>query len=343
MLEDLSKPDPTVVLHLLEAFRRSKTMFTAVSLGVFDSLEARSAAVATLADEIGLNCDALERLLDACVGLQLLSRQGDLYVNTPTASTYLSAQSASRMTGYIKYSDEVLWKMWGNLEDAIREGTNRWQQTFGWDGPIFSNFFRTTEAMREFLMGMHGQGLVSSPQVVAAFDLSRYHRLVDLGGGTGHLAIAACTRYPELHAIVFDQAQTLDLAREIIGESNVADRIESVAGDFFADDLPEADLYALGRIIHDWSEPKILTLLRRVFERLPSDGALLIAEKLLNEEKNGPHWAQMQNLGMLLYTEGKERTLAEYKALLEFVGFSSVRGIVTPSPLDVVLAVKREQ
>ena len=75
---------------------------------------------------------------------------------------------------------------------------------------------------------------------------------------------------------------------------------------------------------------------------LPPDGAVVIAEKLVNEERNGPSWAQMQNLGMLLYTEGRERTLAEYKSLLERVGFSSVRGIVTPSPLDVVLAVKRE-
>ncbi|MGO9469837.1 MAG: methyltransferase [Isosphaeraceae bacterium] len=342
MPEELPAPDPTIILHLIEAFRRSKTMFTAVSLGAFDVLESRPATAATLAGALGVNCDALERLLDACVGLQLLSRQGDLYVNTPTASTYLCVQSASRMTGYIKYSDDVLWKMWGNLADAIKEGTNRWQQTFGWDGPIFSNFFRTPEAMREFVMGMHGQGLVSSPQVVAAFDLSRYRRLVDLGGATGHLAIAACMRYPDLQAVVFDQPQTVELAHEVVGESSVSDRIEVVAGDFFTDDLPDGDLYALGRIIHDWGEPKILTLLGRLFERLPSGGALLIAEKLLNEEKNGPPWAQMQNLGMLLYTEGKERTLAEYKSLLERVGFSSVRGIVTPSPLDVILAVKRD-
>jgi acetylserotonin N-methyltransferase len=342
MSENVAKPDPNVVLHLLEAFRRSKTMFAAVSLGVFDLLDSGPAAVATLASELGVNADALERLLDACVGLELLDREGELYTNTPTASTYLSARSAARMTGYIKYSDDVLWKLWGNLEDAIREGTNRWQQTFGWDGPIFSNFFRTPEAMREFLMGLHGQGLISSPQVVVAFDLSRYHRLVDLGGGTGHLAIAAAERYPEIEAVVFDQPQALDLAREIIAASSVADRIETVGGDFFVDELPPADLYALGRVVHDWSEGRILTLLRRIFERLPSGGALLIAEKLLNEEKNGPSWASMQNLGMLLYTEGKERTLAEYKALLEQVGFSSVRGIVTPSPLDVVLAVKWE-
>ncbi len=342
MPQDVAKPDPTIVLSLLEAFRRSKTMFSAVSLGVFDSLESGPTTVGTLAHALGVNAGALERLLDACVGLELLCRNGEHYANTPTASSYLTARSPSRMTGYIKYSDDVLWKLWGNLEDAIREGTNRWQQTFGWDGSIFSNFFRTPEAMREFLMGMHGQGLISSPQVVVAFDLSRYRRLVDLGGGTGHLAIAACERYPELQAVVFDQPQALDLAREIIGASDVVDRIGIVGGDFFVDELPQADLYALGRVIHDWSEHKILTLLGRLFDRLPPDGAILIAEKLLNEEKNGPPWAQMQNLGMLLYTEGKERTLAEYKALLERAGFSSVRGIVTPSPLDAVLAVKRE-
>ena len=162
------------------------------------------------------------------------------------------------MTGYINYSNAILWKLWGNLEDAIREGTNRWQQTFGWDGPIFSNFFRTEESMREFLMAMHGYGLISSPHVVAAFDLSRFRRLVDLGGATGHLAIAACQRYPRMRAVVFDLPDAGPLAREIVGASPVADRIEVAAGDFFVDPLPEGDLYAVGRILHDWTEPKVV-------------------------------------------------------------------------------------
>jgi acetylserotonin N-methyltransferase len=67
---------------------------------------------------------------------------------------------------------------------------------------------------------------------------------------------------------------------------------------------------------------------------------LLIAEKLINEDRAGPRWAQMQNLGMLIYTEGKERTLSEYKTLLHQAGFSEVSGSTTPSPLDAVLAVK---
>ena len=340
MAPDLSRPDPSIILDLLEAFRRSKTMFAAVSLGVFDALESGPQSVDALAKNLKLDAGALERLLDGCVCLQVLRKQGSLYENTPTASAYLCERSAARMTGYLNYSNAILWKMWANLEGAVREGTNRWQETFGWDGPIFSSFFKTEAAMREFLMGMHGQGLVSSPQVVTAFDLSRFRRLVDLGGATGHLVIAACEQYPQLRGVVFDLPETGALAREIVGASAAASRIEVIAGDFFADELPEGDIYSLGRILHDWTEPKGLALLKRIHDRLPSGGALLIAEKLLNDDKNGPRWAVMQNLGMLLYTEGKERTLAEYKSLLTQVGFAEVTGATTPTPLDAVLAVK---
>ncbi len=333
-------PDPSVVLDLLEAFRRSKTMFAAVSLGVFDALEYGPQTVSDLATQLRANSDALERLLDSCVVLQLLTRADGHYANTQAATAYLTKSSPRRFTGYINYSNEVMWKLWAHLEDAVREGTHRWQQTFGWDGPIFDHFFRTEDAKREFLMGMHGFGVISSPQVVAAFDLSRFNCLADLGGATGHLAVAACERYPKMHGVVFDLAGAVPLAQELIAQTSVADRVTVVAGDFFADPLPPADLYALGRIVHDWSPEKIERLLSRIYDALPQGGALLIAEKLLAPDKLGPRWAQMQSLNMLTCTEGKERTLAEYRELLTGVGFSSVEGRVTESPLDAVLAVK---
>jgi acetylserotonin O-methyltransferase len=341
MAKDITQPDPGIVLDLLEAFRRSKTMFAAVSLGVFDALATGPRPPDALARELKADPDALGRLLDACVGLQILTRADGGYANTPVAATYLCKESPRRLTGYINYSNEVMWKLWTSLEDAVREGTHRWKQVFGWDGPIFSHFFRNEETRREFLMGMHGYGLISSPQVVAAFDLSRFQRLVDLGGATGHLAIAACQRYPSLRAAVFDLPDAVPLAREIVAASPVSQRIDVVAGDFFTDPIPEGDLYALGRILHDWSEEKILRLLTRIYERLPSGGGLLIAEKLLNEDRSGPRWAQMQSLNMLTCTEGKERTLSEYEALLKRVGFAEVIGCRTAAPLDATLALKR--
>jgi acetylserotonin N-methyltransferase len=337
---DPSTPDPAVVTDLLEAFRRSKVMFAAVSLGIFDTLEERPRPASELAEALSLHPDALARLLDAAVALKLLERRGDAYANAPAASAYLCKSSPTRLTGYINYSNTALWKLWGNLEGAIREGTHRWKETFGWDGPIFSSFFRTEDDKREFLMGMHGYGLMSSPKVVAAFDLGRFRRLVDLGGATGHLAIAACRHYPGLRAAVFDLPAVVPLAQEIVGASPVADRIDIIPGDFFADELPEADLFALGRILHDWSEDKCHVLLERVFDRLPSGGGLLVAEKLIDDDRSGPVWAHMQDLGMLLYTEGRERTLGEYEAMLKQAGFAEVRGARTPSPGDAILALK---
>ncbi|HEV3204896.1 MAG TPA: class I SAM-dependent methyltransferase [Gemmataceae bacterium] len=341
MVKDFTIPDPGIVLDLLEAFRCSKVMFAAVSLGVFDALESGPKSLGELALELQANSDALERLLDACVGLQLLGHDGSGYRNSPVATTYLCRRSPNRITGYITYSDAVLWKLWNHLDAAVREGTNRWQQTFGWDGPIFSHFFRTEESKSEFLMGMNGYGLISSPQVISAFDLSRFRTLVDLGGATGHLAIAACKRYPSLRAIVFDLPNAVPLAKEIIEASPVADRIKVVAGDFFKDPLPEGDLFALGRILHDWAEAKIHFLLGNLFARLPPNGAVLIAEKLLADNKSGPRWAQLQSLNMLVCTEGKERTLSEYEILLKHAGFGEVLGCRTNGPLDVVLAFKK--
>jgi acetylserotonin N-methyltransferase len=270
----------------------------------------------------------------------LLQSSSGTYENSPVAAAYLCQKSPRRLTGYINYSNSVMWKLWERLEDAVREGTHRWQQVYGWDGPIFSHFFRNEEVKREFLMGMHGFGLISSPHVVVAFDLGRFHSLVDLGGATGHLAVAACQRYPQMRAAVFDLPEAIPLAREIVGQSNVAERISFAAGDFFVDPLPPADLYAVGRILHDWSAEKILTLLRRIFDRLPAGGALLIAEKLLLDDQTGPRWAHMQNLNMLTCTEGKERTLGQYEALLQQVGFAEIQGHRTMSPLDAVLAMK---
>jgi acetylserotonin O-methyltransferase len=341
----MNSPDPAPVIDLIEAFRRSKTMFAAVALGIFDSLERAPADAATLAAEIGAQAEPLERLLDGCVGLGLLRKQDGRYANQPAASAYLCRASERTLAGYILYSNDVLYRLWTHLEDAVREGGHRWKQAFGVEGGIFDHFFQTDEAMRMFLQGMHGFGLLSSQGVVAAFDLSRFHRFVDLGGATGHLAIAACERYPDLRAAVFDLPRVIEVARaEVaraeVGRTPVAARIDLIAGDFFTGDLPEADLFALGRILHDWSDEKIGTLLGKIYRRLGAGGGLLIAEKLLADDKSGPTAAHMQSLNMLVCTEGRERSLGEYRALLESAGFRDVQGRVTGAPLDAVLAAK---
>ena len=336
----MTSTEPTLVLDLIEAFRRSKTMFTAVSLGVFDRLAVQPSAVAELAISLDCNADALARLLDGCVGLGLLARDGAQYTNTPISSRYLISSSPDTLAGYIVYSDQSLYPLWAHLEEAVREGTNRWEQTFGSRDSLFAHFFRSKESSRGFLGGMHGFGRISSHRVVQTFDLSSFRRLVDLGGATGHLCIAACSVHREMMATVFDLPQVEPYAQERIEEASLTSRIKFVPGDFFIDDLPPADLYSLGRILHDWGEDKIQRLLRKIYGALPSGGGLLISEALLNEDRSGPVFALMQNLNMLVCTDGKERTCSDYRALLESAGFRAIQCRRTGTVLDAVLARK---
>jgi acetylserotonin N-methyltransferase len=323
---------PHIVPDLIEAFRRSKTMFAALELGVFEATPTTAAAFAA---RVGADGRAVELLMDACVALGLLTKADGVYGNTEEAERYLKRESPDTLAGYALYSSNVLWKLWDHLPDAVREGTHRWPQAFGMQGPIFSHFFKTDEAMRTFLTGLHGFGMLSSPQAIAAHDLSGVAHFVDLGGGTGHLALAFLDRYPGARATVFDLPQVVPLTREITGG-----RVATMAGDFFADPLPEADCYAVARILHDWSEPKIHALLGKIYEALPEGGRLLTCEMLVNDSRTGPTRALMQSLNMLTCTEGQERTAAEYDALCKAAGFRETRAVVTGAPVDAVLAIK---
>ncbi len=311
-------------------------MFTAVKLGVFDTLAESPKTLPALAEQLALNETALLRLLSGCVALCLLSQENGAYRNTPAATRLLTSASPDTLAGYIRYSDQSLYPLWGRLEEAVRTGRNRWEDVFGSRGSLFDHYFRDDNSAASFLGGMHGFGQLASQRVVTAFDLSGFKQLVDLGGATGHLCIAACESWPHLQATVLDLPVVEKFARRYIN----SDRIHFQAADFFADALPPADLYSLGRILHDWTDEKISRLLAKIVASLPSGGALLIAETLLNDDKSGPVYSAMQDLNMLVCTEGRERTRSEYSHLLLEAGFATVNFKQTGSLVDAMLAIK---
>jgi acetylserotonin N-methyltransferase len=153
--------------------------------------------------------------------------------------------------------------------------------------------------------------------------------------------MAACSRYPTLHAIIFDLPEVLPTTRDYLRRAGeVGERIEVREGDFFQDDLPDGDLVVLGRVLHDWDGARVGDLLARISQRLPPGGALLIAEKIVDADKSGPLSALLQSLNMLVCTQGKERTLEEYRVLLEASGFGNIEAARTGTYLDAILAVK---
>ena len=227
-----------------------------------------------------------------------------------------------------------------HLADAVREGTPRWKQTFGVEGGIFEAFFRTEEAMRDFLLGMHGFGMLTSPAVVAAFDLSGFRRLVDLGGATGHLAIAACERYPTCGRWSSICRAIVALARGPIAHSAARERIETESGDFFADQLPDADLYAMGRILHDWNEERSVRLARRVYR-----SSAVRRRAADRREAAGRRWSRSarREHAVPQHAGGHRRQGTQPERIRAAAARSRicrVEGRRTGAPLDAVLAVK---
>ncbi len=326
------EPGPTPILELIDGFRRSKTLFAAVELGIFDGARPRGAS--------------LDRLLEACAFLGLLEKRGEDYSNTPASDRFLRSSSPESLAGYIRYANSTLYPLWGHLEGAVIEGTPRWRRAFGFKGvgaltrlawrvPGLSRLFKAQQGRSDFNAGMHAFGLLTSPLAAAALDLSRFRRLADLGGSTGHLAMAVQQRYPAMEICVFDLPEAVAAAKPYAREHT-----EFISGDFFKDPLPPADLYALGKVLHNLPDQRAIFLLKRIYQALPAAGALLVVERLLEEDRLGPSTVHLQSLNMLVATGGRERTFSEYRTLLEKSGFASVQLERTGGITDAILAVK---
>ncbi|XP_037369038.1 acetylserotonin O-methyltransferase isoform X3 [Talpa occidentalis] len=113
-----------------------------------------------------------------------------------------------------------------------------------------------------------------------------------------------------------------------------------LGGDFFKDPLPEADLYILARVLHDWTDQACSQLLARVHQACRAGGGVLVVESLLDSDGRGPLPTQLYSLNMLVQTEGRERTPAQYHALLAAAGFRDIQDGGTRGLYDAILARK---
>ena len=209
-------------------------MFTAVSLGVFDACTKRPRRAAELAARSGRGCRRAGAPAGWLRGAGPARQAGRAFTATSRWRRPISARAVPHsLHGYMRYSDEALYPHVGPSggRRARRHASLDADLRHGGRASSAASSARD-DAMRDFLRGMHGFGMLTSPRVVAAFDLSRFRRLVDLGGATGHLAIAACERYPELRAVVFDLPRVTALARETMALSGRARPHRSAGGRF---------------------------------------------------------------------------------------------------------------
>nr|XP_046219379.1 acetylserotonin O-methyltransferase isoform X2 [Oncorhynchus gorbuscha] len=337
---------PRKILDYMEGFLVSKTLFTACELGVFDLLASSQHPLSLEEVALGIRAsqDGTERLLAACTGLDLLNThtlEGQVtYSNTEQSSVYLTQSSPVSLTQSIHYSSKTIYLCWHYLTDAVREGSNQYEKAFGVKSEhLFEALYRSEEEMVKFMQLMNSIWNICGRDVVTAFNLSPFTTIYDLGGCSGALAKQCVLAYPECTVTIFDLPKVVKTSREhFVTDDN--QRVSFHEGDFFKDALPDADLYILARILHDWTDARSIELLTKVYRACRPGGGVLVVEALLCEDGSGPLTAQLYSLNMLVQTEGKERTAAEYTALLTAAGFQNVQVERTGKIYDAVLGRK---
>ncbi|MCO5084413.1 MAG: acetylserotonin O-methyltransferase [Rhizobiaceae bacterium] len=324
-------PSAIPLMALSTGFWAFKTLAAAHELDLFSRLAGGAGiAVEELAETLGLHPRPAEMLLTGCAALGLLEKTDGRYRNTPLSETYLVRGKPYYFGGFVQMADKRLYPGWGKLDEALR--TNR---PTTWNPDTQSSLFDGEDPtmMAVFWEAMHSLSTMTARKLGEAVDLSDFHRLLDIGGGSGAYDIELCKQHGALRATVFDLPHVAEIAAGKIAEAGLADRVDAVGGSFF-DGVPDGyDVHLLSMIMHDWDETKNRALLSRSFEALPNGGAVVISELLVNDEKTGPAPAALMSLNMLIETEGgRNYTSAEYSAWLEEAGFRDIETVWFDGP-----------
>ncbi|MFE9655958.1 methyltransferase [Micromonospora sp. NPDC006431] len=324
---------PTPLMRLVTGFWSFKTLAVAVDLELFTRLAGgRVVTVKEAAAEFGLAERPADMLLAACASLGLLEKAGDGYRNSALAEEFLVVGQRYYFGGQVRYCDERTYLPWHRIGDALR--TDR---PLTWDPDTERSLFETgdPQMLIHFWEAMYSTSIFTARALAEAYNFGAHARLLDVGGGSGAFPIELCRRYPQLRATVYDLAHVCPIADGKIRAAGLDDRISTAVGDFLTEPaLPTGfDVILLSMILHDWDETTNRALLGKCYAALPSGGAIVVSELLLNSDRTGPPEAALMGMNMIVETVGgRNYSGSEYATWLADTGFTDVRVIAFDAP-----------
>uniref|UniRef100_A0A8C0QS20 Acetylserotonin O-methyltransferase n=1 Tax=Chelonoidis abingdonii TaxID=106734 RepID=A0A8C0QS20_CHEAB len=209
---------PRILFQYNNGFLVSNIMFTACELGVFGLLLASEGSLSSdaIAERLGTSVSGMERLLDACVGLKLLEvEMKTFYRNTELSNLYLTKSSPKSQYHNLMYYSKTVYLCWHYLTDAVRDGKNQYERAFGMSSEdIFGALYRSEEEMIQFMDSLNAFWSICGRDVIAAFDLSPFTVIYDLGGCAGGLAQECISLYPKSTVTIYDLPKVVQVAKE---------------------------------------------------------------------------------------------------------------------------------
>lgn len=322
------------MLQIISGFWISRAVYVIAKLGIPDLLKSGPKTAEELASATEMHAPSLYRILRALASVGVVTRdEGRRFAQTPVSETLVTDAPGSLRWFAVSELGQEHYPAWGNLMHSVKTGEIAFDNFFGVD--IWKYFQQNPEDAAVFNNSMSSVTAVTNEAITSLYDFSGFKKLVDVGGGHGGLITSLLKSNPAMKGVLFDAPQVIEGARARIEAAGLAERCETVAGDFFKAVPEGGDAYIMKWIIHDWDDERAITILKNCRNQMPANGRLILVDCVV-PETDEPHFSKFIDLNMLVMTGGKERTEKEFEELLAAAGFKLLRVIPTELPTSIV-------
>jgi hypothetical protein len=341
-----NQPSPAGIMQIGTGFWASKILLSAINFEVFTKLAGqKKMSGKEIKTSLKLNCTDRHfyDFLDALTVFGFLNREGLLetaiYSNSPDTDTFLDKNKPSYIGGILEMMNTRLYRFWGNLEEGLSTGLPQNEAKSGED--FFGLIYQDPDKLRAFINAMSGIQMGNFMTFAQKFDFSKYKTLADIGGSAGLLSLMVAKHQPHMTCISYDLPPVKPIAMETIQKFQLADRVKTQGGDFFAESFPKADIVTMGNILHDWDEEKKIILMKKAYDALPSGGAFIAIENIIDDERKKNAFGMMMSLNMLIETgTGFDFSFADFNKWAKIAGFKSTALLGLAGPSSAAIAYK---
>jgi hypothetical protein len=338
-MEDVKQLTPEQIMSLGMAFWGSKTLLSAVEIGLFTELAKGPLDLETLSERLMLHSRSARDFLDALVALGMLERDGDQYANTPETDLFLDRAKPSYVGGLLEMANARLYPFWGSLTEALRTGQPQNEAKRGEN--FFTALYADPARLKDFIEAMTSASLGVAIAIANKFPWDRYQTFVDVGTAQGALPVQVARTHGHLSGGGFDLPPIGPFFEEYIDSHGLGDRLRFYPGDFFEDPLPAADVLVMGRILHDWNLEAKKMLLGKAYGALPEGGALIVYESIIDDDRRENAFGLLMSLNMLIETPGGfDFTGADCRSWMSDVGFREAYVEHLVGPISMVVGIK---
>jgi cyclopropane fatty-acyl-phospholipid synthase-like methyltransferase len=336
---DASPLTPERIVKLAFAFREAKVVLSAVELGVFSVLAEGPLDLETLRNRLAIDPRGARDFFDALVALGMLERHKDgRYANTPECDLYLDQRKPTYVGAELEHVNANLFRRWNSLTPALRTG--RAQSGAGTAGN-YPALYSDPVTLEAFVRGMSGATLVPARALAAKFPWADYQTVIDIGCAQGCLPVQIAQAYSHITGGGFDLPPVKPAFDSYVQQHGLSHRLQFCPGDFFQDPLPTADVLVMGRVLHNWDMATKKMLLKKAYEALPKGGALVVYERMIDDERRTHAMGLLSSLNMLIMTAGGfDYTGADCVEWMQEAGFQDMRVDALTIEQSMVIGVK---